>query len=37
MLLSANDYTSYLQDATTVKLVLFGCQLKTMLQPQHNN
>jgi len=44
MLPSANDYTSHLQDATTVKLaschqtILLACQLKInriVFQPQH--
>jgi len=37
---SANDYTSYVQHVTTVKLVLLACQLKiirVVLQPQHSN
>jgi len=44
MLPSANDYTSRLQDATTVELAikqfLLACQLKiirVVLQLQHNN
>jgi len=35
-----NDYTSHLQDATTVELVLLACQLKTSrvaLQQQCSN
>jgi len=40
MLPSVNDYTSHLQDATTIKLVLLACQLKiirAVLQAQHYN